>query len=446
MPVKNQQHNFPRPGRRCFVWPGKAGLFLLLVLSRIPQAQQQFQDQVQSQTQGSGMDALAPSPAPAVPQTQNEQANPGAFQVFNPNGAAPDSLDQPFQYGRLIFRPHVLYRFLYGNGIQSAPGAPQKTVVQQFSPGILVNLGPDWVLDYTPTLIYYSSPEFANTVNQSVILRGGTEYQDWTLGLSQSYFSVSTPTVETGTQLRQDSYITALSASRELNSTVSLDLAVNQDFEATEMLESTRDWSSLDWLNFKISPRMNFGLGAGGGYDSPDSGPGQVYEQAQGRYNWRVSDRFSLSANGGVEDRQYQEGGQADLISPIYGGSVQYQPFDYTTIALLVNNSVSQSFFVGQVVKNSVFGLDVTQRLLGKLHLDLNGGYTIEKYVATTDTPVATSLNRKDDYLTFTARLSCPLLKRGTAGIFYQYSHNQSTADGFTYGSTQIGFDLGYTY
>lgn len=444
MPVKNQEHNFPRPGRRLLAWPGKGGLFLLLLLSRIPQAQQQFQDQIQNQLQNPGLDELAPSPAPAVPQTQAEQANPGTFQVFNPGGAAPGSLDQPFQYGRLIFRPHIEYRFLYGNGIQSAPGVQQKTVIQEFSPGILVNLGADWVLDYTPTFTYYSSRAFANAVNQSVILRGGTEYDGWALGLSQSYSSTASPTVETGTEVSQNDYVTALSASRELNSTLSVDLAADQTIEAVQGLQGSRDWSSLDWLNFKITPRMNFGVGAGGGYVNVDAGADQIYEQAQGRYNWRVTDKFSLTATAGMEERQFRQAGQAALLSPLYGGSLQYQPFDYTTIALNANSAVAPSFFAGQVTKNTVFTLELTQRLLGKLHLDLSGGYDIENYLATS--AAAAGLNRTDDYLTFTSRLSWPLLKRGTAGIFYSYSHDQSTALGFTYGSTQIGFDLEYSY
>ena len=447
MPVKNQEHYFPRHVRRFLAWPRKGGLFLLLVLSRIPQAQQQFQDQVQSQVTGTNMDEIAPSLAPDFPQTQTEQANPGVFQVFNPGGPVPGALDQPFQYGRFIFRPHVLYELTYGNGIQSAPGIQQKTLVQQFSPGFALDLGPDWVLDYTPTFVYYSSKAFANTVNQSVILRGSTEYDNWTLGLSQSYSSSSSPTVETGTQVNQDNYGTGVSASHELNSLVSVDLAANQSVEIAQGYSGSREWSSLDWLNFKMWSHMNFGLGAGGGYDNVDAGPDQIYGQLQGRLNWRVSDKLSLSVNGGEEDRHFRGAGEPDLLNPLYGGSIQYQPFDYTTIALTADNSVSQSFFAGQITENTAFGVTLGQRLLGKLHLDLTGGYTIEKYISATSAVAALNgSNRKDDYVSFTSRLSCPLLKRGTASVFYQYSHDNSTLGGFTYGTTEVGFELGYSY
>ena len=444
MPVNDQEHNFPRPGRRLITWPGRASLFLLMVLSRIPQAQQQFEDQIQSQLESSGEDALAPSPVPAIPLTQTEQANPGTFQVFAPGGTTQGSLDQPFQAGRLIFRPHVEYRFLYGNGIQSAPGLQQKTAIQEFSPGLLINLGPNWVLDYTPTFTYYSSRQFVNGVNQSVILRGGTTFHDWVLGLSQVYTYSSSPTVETGTQVNEENYLTALSAGRQLNDVVSLSLAANQSFEVAQGYQGSRDWSTINWVNFKVTTRMNFGVGLGGGYDNVEIGPDQIYEQAQGRFNWRISDRLSVSVSGGMEDRQYRESDQPSLIDPLYGASIQYAPFDHTTLALTANSSTSQAFLVNQVTENTGFAAVLTQRLLGRLLLTVNCGYNISKYVAST--PATADLSRKDDNESINTRLSWPLFKRGTAGIFYQYTHNESTEEGFTYGSTQFGCDIGYRY
>ena len=387
---------------------------------------------------------LAPSPVPAIPLTQTEQANPGTFQVFAPGGTTQGSLDQPFQAGRLIFRPHVEYRFLYGNGIQSAPGVQQKTAVQQFSPGLLINLGPNWVLDYTPTFVYYSSRQFQNGVNQDVVLRGGATFHDWVLGLSQVYTYSSSPTVETGTQVNQEDYVTALTAGRQLNDVVSLSLAVNQNVEVAEGYQGSRGWSTLNWVNFNVWEHLNFGVGLGGGYDNVDSGPDQVYEQGQLRANWRISDRLSVSVNGGAEDRQYRESGGPSLINPLYGASVQYEPFDHTTLALTASRTTSQAFLVNEDTETTSFAAVLTQRLLGKMTLSVSGGYNIAKYIPSA--AATAGLGRKDDYVSFNTRLSWPLFKRGSAGIFYQYTHNESTQEGFTYGSTQIGCDIGYHY
>lgn len=440
--MKHQKHRFPRGRRRLTALPGRAGLFALLVLGRVPYAQEEMQQQLQNQAQGAYLDEIAPSPRAAVPQTQSEAANPGEFQVFAPAVPTTGAFDQPFQWGKVIFRPHILYRFLYGNGIQSAPGEQQKTIIQEFSPGMLVDLGRDWVLDYTPTLRYYSSKEFQNGVDQTAVLRGGTTYDDWVLGLSQSYGRSTAPTIETGTQVSQESFGTALTAGRDLNNTVSIDLSVNQNFAFAQGLQNTREWTTAEWMNFKLWTRLNFGLGATLGYDNLQPGPNETFEQANGRLNWRVDDRISVSANVGVEDRQFQIAGRGSLISPLYGVSVQYQPFNETTVALTVSHSVSQSFLVTEITQNTSYGVTVGQRLLGKLHLDLSGDYNVEDFISST----AAIQSRTDNFYSFNARLSWPFLKRGSIGLEYEYSHDQSSLPGFTYGSKQLGFDISYTY
>jgi hypothetical protein len=266
----------------------------------------------------------------------------------------------------------------------------------------------------------------------------------------------SLPTVQTGTQVNQQSYITEVTASRELTDVVSLSLQADQNFEfagnaqngaqSTGTLQNSRTWSTSDFLDFKTGSRFNWGVGGGGGYVSVDTGPNQTFEQLQSRFNWRLTDRISFGANAGAEDRQFQGAQQGDLISPLYGFSVQYQPFDNTRISLTGNRSVSPSLFQSQVVDSTMYDLSLDQRLLGKLHLTLTGTYSTQDYTGTASPTIPAQNPLGTDVTTsFNARLSCPLLHRGTVGLIYEYSHNQSVTVG-NYDSTQIGFDVGYSY
>jgi hypothetical protein len=54
--------------------------------------------------------------------------------------------------------------------------------------------------------------------------------------------------------------------------------------------------------------------------------------------------------------------------------------------------------------------------------------------------------DRTDDTYSFSARLSHPFFRRGTWSIFYSYSDNQSSQNGFSYESNQIGFEVSYRY
>src|SRR5208282_169494 len=100
-------------------------------------------------------------PAPSYPVTppavQESEAN-NEMTVFSAEENVPSGAQetQPFQYGIFNFRPHPFYRFLYGTGILSSTNQAANTVINQFSPGFLLDIGRHWTLDYTPTWTSYS--------------------------------------------------------------------------------------------------------------------------------------------------------------------------------------------------------------------------------------------------------------------------------------------------
>ena len=137
------------------------------------------------------------------------------------------------------------------------------------------------------------------------------------------------------------------------------------------------------------------------------------------------------------------------MITPIFSGTIQYQPFEQTKLSVTGSRTVMPASFQNQTTENTGITGDFNQRLLGKLNLDLSGGYTKTEYQASAS---GLSTSRNDDVYNFNARLSCPFLKRGTVAVFYTYSENSSsqsgfsTGSGFGYTSTQVGLEIGYRY
>ena len=403
---------------------------------------------------------MAPPPVSVTPPAlQPSESQTNAMEVFIPAGSVRENLPQPFKYGPVTVRPHLSYRFMYGDGIQSAPTNQQKTVIQEISPGILVELGRHWTVDYTPTIRFYSNKQFRDGVDHAATLTGGTRQDDWSFGLMQNFTCTTAPLAETGTQAEQQSYTTALSASCVLNNKMSADFGLNQNLLFTEGFQNSREWSTTDWLNYQFWPRLTAGVGAGLGYVNVDSGSDQTYEQLLARVNWRATDKISFQVNGGIEDRQFLNlTGSAigivgtnlvhitpasDLVSPVFGAAVQYAPFKHTQISLNASRSVAPSLFQNEVTETTSFGGNLNQRLLKKFQLNLGGGYNIAQYTSSLGGFTA---DRRDNYYYFNARLSHPFLKRGTCAVFYQYSDNQSTAPGFSYKGSQIGFEISYGY
>ena len=289
---------------------------------------------------------------------------------------------------------------------------------------------------------FFSNKQFRDTLDQNVILTGGTTYEDWVLSLTQSYISSSTPLVETGTQTDQQSWLTALNASYRFNSKMTMDLTLDQNIVSADSFTSYREWSTLDWLNYQFWPRLDASLGVSFGFVNVDAGSDMTYEQIQARVRWRATDKISFQIHGGLEDRQFLQGSAGSLLNPVAGGLIQYQPFEVTKFSITMDRTVAVSYFQNQVTEGTEVMGDLNQRLLKRLYLDLSGGYHTVKYVGAG----ASGTGRRDDYYTFDARLSCPFLKRGTAAVFYQYSNDSSTTPGFTFSSNQVGFEVGYRF
>jgi hypothetical protein len=408
-----------------------------------------------------GQNILAPPPTdfsqeapalrpPALPQSDLVPVGPG--QVL------PD-LPPWLRYKTLSAHPGLLYRFSYGDGIPASNGNDYKTVIQEIIPSITFNLGSHWTLGYTPTIRLYSNNNFKNGVDQSVMFSGGTVYENWVLGLSQSYLSTFQPLIETGQQTDQQVFATGLNATYHFNAELSLEMGVNQNLRYVENiagspssipnsdLQNSEQWSTLDWLNYQYSSKVAVAFGLGGGYVNLSSSSDMTYFQVQGRINWKVSDKFGFTLTGGFEDRQFLDSGEPNLISPLFGLNLAYQPFEYTTLSLNASHAIDSSYFTGQITEDTVVSANLRQRLLGKLNLSVGGGYRFADYKAVDAAGQANPRNGTQDTITFlNVRLGVDFLKRGSAAIFYYFSNDNSSDGTFSNQSQQVGFEIAYRY
>lgn len=357
----------------------------------------------------------------------------------------------PLHLGRIDFRPHLAYQVSYGNGLQSAPGQQSDTLINTISPGILIRLGSHWTLDYTPSIRLYSDSRFKDGTDHAVNFAGSTTYEDWTFGLSQSYASTSQPLIETGAQTDQENYNTGLTASRTLGSQMSLDLAVNQTFRfidqaiVSEALSNVREWSTTDWLNYQFAPRFTVGVGAGFTYDNMAVGSDMTSEQLQARVVWKVRNKLNLLLTGGGNEQQFLNSGSPDLLTPIFSVAAEYQLFDTTTLSLSGSRSVSPSYFQNQSTEATTINAALKQRLLGKLFLNVGGGYGTTTYHGATSGPLTSGIGNFDS-TSFNVSLGTTLLRRIIASAFYQLTYNSSGSALYNYTIRQAGLSLAYQF
>jgi len=383
---------------------------------------------------------LAPTPEtpdqtpPAVQQTSE-------MDVFANN--APQTEAEPFRWKDLTLRPHPFYQFLYADGLRYGTNQTQiaNSLVQTISPGVLLQVGNHWTLDYSPVFTLYSK-QFSDAFGQTAKLAFGTAYNDWIFNLSQSYIETDSPSSITGTQVRSETFATILEGLYTINSKLSADMSLNQNFVSADQFSSYKEWSTIDWLNYQIQTRLYLAFGTGLGYDlEPVGSPDMTFQQFQGKVGWRATDKLSFQVHGGVEIRQFLNGGST-LFNPIFDATIQYQPFQQTKISVTGQQVVSATYLQNQVTETTGFTADLNQRFLGKVFLDVNGGYQTVKYVSSEGGPA----NRTDNLFFINTSLSHPFLKRGTFALIYQISRDDSTFEGFSYTSHQVGFQIGFAY
>jgi hypothetical protein len=384
---------------------------------------------------------LAPTPSAPVVSPFLQDLHSGPF---------PESADsvlmtmlglKPYQLGPVAVHPHATYRVSYADGIESQPGQPLSSVINEFSPGLLFNVGNHTTVDYTPTWTFYSNDRLRDSLDHSLRLSWGTSYRDWLFSLSHAYQVSSSSRVETATQTDQQTQSTSISAFYQVNGSLNAEFDGDQQIRVTDQFTTVYSWSSMNWLNYNLGSRFSFGIGAGGTFNDVSPGVDMRIMDYQARASWIPTEKLSFSINGGGEDVHFQGANLPDLISPTFGASIGYRPFKDTGISLTASRSVQASYFQNQATEFTSVSTTLNQQLLKHFSASISGSYSTSQYVAAAR---GVASGRHDDYYSLSARLSWLLLRQFSMSLFYHYSDNGSSQSAFGYSSSQTGLEVGY--
>jgi hypothetical protein len=394
---------------------------------------------------------------PSVPQVDQR---PPSFSASNPPQATSalvndqttrfwgsrnqELLRNPFTWGPFELRPFATYRFTYGTGLNSQPGQEEPTALNEISPGALIR-SEHVSLTYSPTLNYYSSDAFEDSLDHDLSAEAHYAIGDWNFSLSHHYEKSSPPLIETGAQTPQENHSTSLTTHYQHSDDISFDFTLLQQIQDTDELNSSKTWSLMNWVNYHYSDQTLFGIGLGPGYTKQEFGSDMTYQQLQGRIDWRPGLKLSVNLNGGGEFRQFDDENAENQLSPIYGASILYTPIEPTTFSLSANRSVGAALVQAQTTESTVFSAGLRQRIVRNFFFDVFGSFSSTDYQNFTRDGDLTA-DRSDDVTSLSLTVSTTVLERGTASIFYERSQNDSSVEGYTFNSNQYGFQLGYRF
>ena len=328
----------------------------------------------------------------------------------------------------------------------------------------MLALGSHWTLGYDASLHLYSNRQFADETDQSVRLNGKTTYGDWAFGLSQAYVYSDSPLVETEAQSAQTSYGTVLTASRQMGSRLSALFSLNQSISSISGIGGARgnnnqdddSWVLSSGVYYQTDYKLVVGINASGGYDVISPGSDMKFEQLQGTLSWQPFEKLSVMGSVGVEDTQMLG---TQLIDPTYSASINYQPFQNTSMSLIGSRSVSPSVYQDDVIETTTISATFRQRFLQHFNFEVSGGYSSTPYLgfATADEfnnnhpgapliDTTVQQSRTDDTRYVRVSVGSNFRQRGSVSIFYSYSDLTSTLTPYALTTTQVGFEIGWRY
>jgi hypothetical protein len=408
-----------------------------------------------SERTGQGQNILIPPVEISDPTPSVETASTNWIGSANPPLLSrPEGVRKyPLQAGPIEFHPHLSYQVIYGDGILRGTNNPSTIWLHTVSPGVYVQLGRHWDFDFTAAINHYANADANDNTGLYFGLRGLIPLQDWVWRFGYQGAFTEQPVIEIGGQLVQNYHRVTASGTYDINSRFSFEVNVSPEVRLTDFSKPSAgqaaisdyyNFSTMEWLNYRVTRRTTVGAGLGGGYNVSTPGVDWLFEQLKARAVWIPGNKLSFQFNAGVHFQEFLGGGTSTEVTPIFQGVVVYKVLDPTTLLLTASREVENAFVQNTFAEVNTVGLALRQRLLQQVHLTVQPSYNFRKYLGSSGG--STLAGREDEYLSIYGALSSRLLQRLDLTAFYQYSDNSSTGRGFGFHTSQAGLRVDYRY
>lgn len=365
---------------------------------------------------------------------------------------------------RLRYRVNLSVREIYDDNINLNDRNRESDSYTVLDPTINLGLGDadaNFVnLTYSPNAFIFARHSENNALQHIIALSGQYRFPLLTLTLTQDIqildgTGLSSPTgtgadftrtnLDVAGRTKLNIYTTRLNANYSLTGKTFLTAGVNYGLSDYATFLSSSVLSGNLYLNYTYSPKLTVGAGFAGGFNFVESpSQDQTYEQVNARASYELTGKVSATFSAGLEFRQISGSGTSDNGSPVFDGSLFYQPFDGTSISLSLSRRTQNSAtLAGQDFHSTSIILSARQRFLQRVFVGLTVGYENSAYFSTAG---GIASNRSDDYYFVQGSLDLNLTSFWVAGIFYFYREDNSSLDAFSFYDNQFGIRSSVTF
>ena len=306
---------------------------------------------------------------------------------------------------------------------------------------------------YAPTITRFFHQSDEDSDNQNIAFNVQYPFQKLKLDLSQTYSQATGNNQDLNARTTQTSSVTSAGGTYDIDdklSAVSHVQYVKTSFSGGGG-QGDETTSVNSYLSYHLSEKITLGPSLNVGMDKPDNSQKQTYEQPLLQLNYLPTEKISLFAQGGMEFRQYDQGGSKS--NPVFSGGVGYTPFDSTSLALSGFQTVhSSSADANQTAVSTGVGFTASQRIVQRFFLGFSFNYEHDEYQAdsgtttvqstgTTTTTISapSTANSSQDSLVYRPSFTFAPSAWTSVALYYQYRDNQSDVQGASYHDNQMG-------
>lgn len=352
--------------------------------------------------------------------------------------------------GVIDVRPKMQFGAMYDDNILISSSNQKKDFVYTLSPGVVLGVG-DYLqkalnyvrFEYVPTVTLFQHFSGFNSLEHYLRLDSQYTFSRLQLRGYFEYDRLSGPNRDIGGRVNSDQYTTGLEAIYAISDKTSLDVDAGLNFLHYQSQIGSQEFLNHNWVNYNLTPKLNVGVGAAFGVLNPDSGGTQPYQQGLFRVRFASTAKLTFNADGGVEFRQFSNGGTR--VTPVFGLSASYEVAPGTRLSINGARNVTNSSAInGDNYTATRLGVEVNQHLIGRLSFTMEGGYENDTYSQTAGS--STGPQREDNYLFIRPGLNYQLKDWAVLSVSYFYRNNDSNIPTKAFSNNQISVGVRFGF
>jgi hypothetical protein len=292
---------------------------------------------------------------------------------------------------------------------------------------------------YLASASFFTDHSGEDALDHDALIAGRWEATKLRLGLRLRFQTLSGTDIDVGDRVKRKVYTGSVTSSYEISEKTSLEVNLYGTSNDYETQIDTSEWIVEDFLNYQILPKTKIALGTRFGLTEISGGSSQTFEQLVGRVSYYASSKLALSLDGGVEWRQFDNGGDDEFFT-VFNFAATYAPFDGTSISASAfrRNSASVSLINEDILQTGV-SARVRQRFFHRFYFNVDGGYQNSEYQSNF---TGATDGRKDDTVYVKPSLSFDVTKFLSAETSYQYQKNESSNKETSFTENLVSFQI----